>query len=227
MVQFTYKQDDVVQVDEDGRKVLAVDIQPEKACIFDCVVCTRGRTKYQGEWHDFGPIEKSLQSLREKIAEDHPDLVELYGQGDILTNVHLGEIIDCIHQQGLPVRLITNCYLLGIPGHMEVASKCEEVVGAFGIIDEEAFQKYHRPLPELHFSAEKQTESIVTFSQQYTGKFKLRVFFSKGFNDSDESVEKLKKIIGRIRYDSLWVVSTGKLPVSSERIAEIAKALGI
>ena len=57
MVQFTYKQDNVVQVDEDGRKVLAVDIQPEKACIFDCVVCTRGRTKYQGEWHDFGPIE--------------------------------------------------------------------------------------------------------------------------------------------------------------------------
>ena len=40
-------------------------------------------------------------------------------------------------------------------------------------------------------------------------------------------LEKLKKIIGRIRYDSLWVVSTGKLPVSSERIAEIAKALGI
>ena len=227
MVQFTYKQDNVVQVDEDGRKVLAVDIQPEKACIFDCVVCTRGRTKYQGEWHDFGPIKESLQSLREKIAEDHPDLVELYGQGDILTNVHLGEIIDCIHQQGLPVRLITNCYLLGIPGHMEVASKCEEVVGAFGIIDEEAFQKYHRPLPELHFSADAQTESIVAFSQQYTGKFKLRVFFSKGFNDSDESVEKLKKIIGRIRYDSLWVVSTGKLPVSSERIAEIAKALGI
>ena len=227
MVQFTYKQDDVVQVDEGGRKVLAVDIQPEKACIFDCVVCTRGRTKYQGEWHDFGPIEKSLQSLREKIAEDHPDLVELYGQGDILTNVHLGEIIDCIHQQGLPVRLITNCYLLGIPGHMEVASKCEEVVGAFGIIDEEEFQKYHRPLPELHFSAEKQTESIVTFSQQYTGKFKLRVFFSKGFNDSDESVEKLKQIISRIRYDSLWVVSTGKLPVSSERIAEIAKVLGL
>ena len=227
MVQFTYKQDNVVQVDEDGRKVLAVDIQPEKACIFDCVVCTRGRTKYQGEWHDFGPIEESLQSLREKIAEDHPDLVELYGQGDILTNVHLGEIIDCIHQQGLPVRLITNCYLLGIPGHMEVASKCEEVVGAFGIIDEEAFQKYPRPLPELHFSADAQTESIVAFSQQYTGKFKLRVFFSKGFNDSDESVEKLKKIIGRIRYDSLWVVSTGKLPVSSERVEEIAKTLGV
>ena len=224
---FEYKQYEFVKVDPDGRKVLAVSISPEKSCIFNCAICNLGKTKYQGEWHDFGPAEESLEGLRQKIAQEKPDLVELYGKGDILTNVHLGEIIDCIHQQGLPVRLITNCYLLGIPGHMEVASKCEEVVGAFGIIDEAAFQKYHRPLPELHFSAEKQTESIVTFSQQYTGKFKLRVFFSKGFNDSDESVEKLKQIISRIRYDSLWVVSTGKLPVSSERIAEIAKVLGL
>lgn len=119
-------------------------------------------------------------SLRAKIAQDKPDIVELYGQGDILANIHLGEIIDCIHAHGLPVRLITNCYLLGIDGHMEVASKCEEVVGAFGIIDEKGFRKYHRPLPELGFTAEKQTESIVRFSQQYQGKFKLRVFSARG-----------------------------------------------
>ena len=224
---FTFKQDDVVQTDEDGRRVLAVDIQPEKACIFDCVVCTRGRTKYQGEWHDFGPAEDSLASLRAKIAQDKPDIVELYGQGDILANIHLGEIIDCIHAHGLPVRLITNCYLLGIDGHMEVASKCEEVVGAFGIIDEKGFRKYHRPLPELGFTAEKQTASIVRFSQQYQGKFKLRVFFSKGFNDSDEQIEQLRAIIARIRYDSLWVVPTKKLGVSPERMEEIRAALGL
>lgn len=222
---FKYKQDEFIQVDEDGRKVLAVDIQPEKACIFNCIICNRGKTKYQGEWHDFGPVEDSLRSLREKIAEDKPDLVELYGQGDILTNAHLGEIINCIHQQGLPVRLITNCYLLGIPGHMELACKCEEVVGAFVVVDDEAFQKYHRPLPELHFSAEKQKESLLRFGRQYTGKFKLRVALSKGFNDSDESVKKLKEIVDQVPHDSLWVASTIKLPVSDERVAEITEAL--
>ena len=225
MIYFKYKQDHNVQVNGDGRKVLYVDIQPEKACIFNCIVCTHGQTKYQGEWHDFGPHEESLADLRAKIAEVKPDIVEIYGQGDILTNVHLEEIIDCIHGEGKPVRLITNCYLLGIGEHMRVVCKCEEVVGAFGIVDEEAFKKYHRPLPELNFSAEKQTESLVNFCNNYKGKFKLRVFFSKGFNDRDETVAKIKGILERLTFDSLWVISTSKLTVDDGRIAEIASEL--
>lgn len=221
----TYKMDDFIKVGDDGRKVLGVDIQPEKACIFDCIVCNRGRTKYQGEWHDFGDIGDSLRGLREKIAEDRPDLVEIYGQGDILTNVHLEDIINCVHELGLPVRLVTNCYLLGIGAHMSVASMAEEVVGAFGIVDDEAFRNYHRPLPESDFTPARQTESIVRFSRQYKGKFKLRVFLSQGFNDSDESAAALKSIIDRVKYDSLWVASTNKLAVPDERVAEITKIL--
>ena len=108
---------------------------------------------------------------------------------------------------------------------MRVVCKCEEVVGAFGIVDEEAFKKYHRPLPELNFSAEKQTESLVNFCNNYKGKFKLRVFFSKGFNDSDETVAKIKGILERLTFDSLWVISTSKLTVDDGRIAEIAREL--
>ena len=221
----TFKKDEIIKVDEDGRKVLGVDIQPEKACIFNCIVCSRGQTKYQGEWHDFGPIEDSLQALREEIAAEKPDLVEIYGQGDILTNVHLEEIINCVHEQGLPVRLITNCYLLGIGEHMRVASLAEEVVGAFGIVDEEAFKRYHRPVPELEFSAEKQTESLVRFSQQYPGKFKLRVFLSKNFNDDDENVAKLKAIVDACKFDSLWVAPTAKLGTPEERVEEIREVM--
>lgn len=221
----TYKMDDYVKVGDDGRKVLGVDIQPEKACIFDCIVCNRGRTKYQGEWHDFGDITESLPDLRRKIGEDAPDLVEIYGQGDILTNIHLKNIMDCVHALGVPVRLVTNCYLLGIGEHMKVASLAEEVVGAFGIVDDEAFRIYHRPLPELDFTPAKQAESLIRFSQQYQGKLTLRVFLSRGYNDSDESAAKLKAIIDQVRYDSLWVVSTNKLAVPEERVAQIEKIL--
>lgn len=225
MNQFKYKQDDFIKVGDDGRKVLGVDISPEKACIFNCIVCNRGNTKYQGEWHDFGPIEESFQGLREKITVVKPDLVEIYGQGDILTNVHLKDIIHCVHEQGIPVRLVTNCYLLGIGEHMRVASLCEEVVGAFGIVNEEKFKKYHRPLPELHFTTQKQAESLINFSKQYKGKFKLRVFLSKGFNDSPEDVAVLKSIVDQVKYDSLWVASTNKLQISEERVAEITRVL--
>ena len=60
---FTYKQYEHVKVDPDGRKVLSVNINPEKACIFDSKICNAGRTKYQGEWHDFGDPAESLAGL--------------------------------------------------------------------------------------------------------------------------------------------------------------------
>ena len=217
--------DQFVKLEDDNRKVLGVDIQPEKACIFNCIVCNRGKTVHQGEWHDFGPIEDSLVCLREKIRETGPDIVEIFGPGDILTNTHLKEIIDCVHEMGLPVRLMTNCYLLGIDKHMEIASLAEEVMGAFGIVDDDKFAIYHRPIVEWGFSAKKQAESIIRFSNQYKGKFILRVFLSEGFNDSEQSIKKIKEVVDKTRFDSLWVVTTNKLNLSKERVKQIEAIL--
>ena len=222
---FTYKQDDFVKVDPDGRKILSVDINPAKGCIFDCVICLRGRTKEQREWHDFGPVEDSLSQLAERVQKEKPDLVEIYGQGDVLTNVHLEEVIDFVHQLGLPVRLVTNCYLLGIGEHMRVACKCDEMVAAFGLTDDSDFQKIHRPLKELGFTAKKQNESIIRFSHQFTGKFTLRVFLVKGYNDSDEKVSQIKQVLEQTRYDALWIVTTPKLTVDDARVKEISALL--
>ncbi len=218
---FSYKQYEFIKVDPDGRKVLAVSINPEKSCIFNCAICNHGKTKYQGEWHDFGPIEDSLAGLREKIAAEKPDIVELFGLGDILTHTKLGEIIDCIHEQGVAVRMLTNCYLLGIDGHMELASKCEEVVAGFCFVREEDFQKIHHPVKELNFTAAKQTESMIRFSHQYQGKFTLRVLLVKGYNDSDEQALELKQVVDQVKYDVVWVSTWPKFQVSDERVAEI------
>ena len=106
---FTYKQYEHVKVDPDGRKVLSVNINPEKACIFDCKICNAGRTKYQGEWHDFGDPAESLAGLAKRIEEEKPDIVEVTGgKGDPLTNPVLRGILDCAHSRGVAARLITN-----------------------------------------------------------------------------------------------------------------------
>lgn len=223
---FEYKQYEYVKTDADGRKVLSVNINPEKACIFNCLICNLGKTKYQGEWHDFGDPAESLRSLAEKIEQDQPDIVEVTGgQGDPLTNPVLQGVLDCIHNHGVSARLVTNCYLLGIDGHMELASQFEEVVAGFCFTDEDTFRKIHRPLPELQFSAAKQTESMIRFSHQYHGKFTLRALLVKGYNDSDAQVAELKDVIRQINYDILWVGTWPKYQVGDERVAEISKML--
>ncbi|MFA9376360.1 MAG: radical SAM protein [Lachnotalea sp.] len=220
---FNYKQDEFIKVDEG--KILRVDINPQKACIFNCVMCNHKKTMYMGEWHDFGPVEDSLKYLGEKIVQENPELVEVYGQGDVLTNTNLGAVIDCIHNHGLPVRILTNSYLVGIGEHMRLASMCEEVVAAIGLTNEADFKKIHRPLEEMDLTAAKQIESLVTFSKQYKGKLKLRIFLLKGYNDSDEKVKELKSVIDRVNYDSLWVATTQKLSISDERVEEIIEVL--
>ncbi len=221
-----FKQYKYVQTDADGRKTLTVNINPEKACIFNCRICNVGRTKYQGEWHDFGPIEDSLDALRKKIAEEKPDIVEITGgKGDPLVNVHVEEIIDCVHALGLPVRLITNCYLLGIGGHMKAACLCEEVVAGFCFTREREFRNIHRPRDIDGFTAEKQTESMIAFGENYKGKFTLRVLLVKDNNDSDAQVEELKKVVDRIKKTKLWVGTWPRFNVSDERVAEISAVL--
>lgn len=223
---FVYKKYEHVQVDPDGRKVLSVNINPEKACIFNCKICNAGQTKYQGEWHDFGDPGDSLKGLAERIEQEKPDIVEVTGgKGDPLTNPILQGILDCAHSHGVAARLITNCYLLGIDGHLEIATQFEEVVAGFCFTDEATFNEIHCPVPELEFSAAKQTESMIRFSHQYNGKFTLRALLVKGHNDSDEQVAELKKVIDQVKYTTLWVGTWPKYQVGEERVEEISKIL--
>lgn len=224
--QFEFKKYEYVSVAENGHKVLSVNINPEKACIFNCRICNVGTTKYQGEWHDFGTVTEDLNVLRERIISDQPDILEVAaGKGDVLTNPNLEAVIQCAHELGVKVRIMTNCYLLGIGDHMRLAHMCEEVVAGFCFTEEESFAYIHRPRPEDEFTAEKQTKSMIRFSQDYKGKFTLRVLLVKGYNDSDEQVKKLKEVVDQIKYDVLWVGTWPKFEVCEERVQEISKVL--
>ncbi len=142
-----------------------------------------------------------------------------------MTNTKLEDIINCIHAQGVKVRLLTNCYLLGVGDHMRIASLCDEVVAGFCFTDDEDFKKIHRPLQELHFTPAKQTKSMIDFSHQYKGRFTLRVLLVKGYNDSNKKAEELKKVVDQVKYDELWVTTWPKFNVSDERVAEINKII--
>ena len=209
---------------EDGRKILYVDVLPEKSCTYNCPICFR-KKEHQGPNWDFGDVEDSLQALSEQIKKDQPDLVYLFGQGDPITNDKIDRMIDEVHKHGLPVRIIVNGPMLDEKYHMREANMCDEVVGCLAFIKEEDFQRMHRPYSEV--SAEQKIRSLITFSNQYKGKFILRVVIFKGFYDTDEQLAELKAITDKIRYDELSIGTrpTGRLgdrfAVSNERLDEI------
>ena len=216
---------------EDDRKVLEVDILSEKYCNFDCVFCPFEQTENKiEEPMTFVETAEALDRFRELLATEKPDLVYLSSKGEALFNQAAGPIIDFIKSQGVQVRLLSNGYLLGQEHYLKVASKCDEVIGERAAVTEADFHKLQRPLS--FYSLEEYITNMIEFNQQYDGDFILDITMLKGYNDDQDSLERMKAIIARISPDSLDIGNPSdekvsrQFGLSPERLQQISKTLG-
>lgn len=226
MNNFTYKD---VYIEE-GKKVLEVNILPEKHCNFDCIFCPIGRSKNKVDTQkSFDEIDISLAELNKKIDETKAELVFINSKGEAFINDKILDIIDFIKNKGVSVRLLSNGYLLGREEFIKIANKCDEIVGEIKVIIEEDFQKIQRPIDG--YTLEKYINNMISFNKQYKGRFIFDVTIIKGYNDDEESVEKLKEVIKQISPDKIIVarmdddIFKKKLGISDEKFREISQEL--
>lgn len=226
MNNFTYKD---VYIEE-GKKVLEVNILPEKHCNFDCIFCPIGRSKNKVDTQkSFDEIDISLAELNKKIDETKAELVFINSKGEAFINDKILDIIDFIKNKGVCVRLLSNGYLLGREEFIKIANKCDEIVGEIKVITEEDFQKIQRPIDG--YTLEKYINNMISFNKQYKGRFIFEVTIIKGYNDDKESVEKLKEVIKQISPDKIIVarmdddIFKKKLGISDEKFKEISQEL--
>lgn len=226
MNSFTYKD---VYV-EDGKKVLEINILPEKYCNFDCIFCPIGRSKNKIDTQtSFDETDDLLKELESIIQDSKADLVFINSKGEAFLNDKVSEIIDLIKNKGLSVRLLSNGYLLGREQFIKIANKCDEVIGEIKVITEKDFQKVQRPIEG--YTLEEYISNMILFNKQYKGKFIFEITIIKGYNDDDESINKLKTIIGQISPDEVKIermddeIFKKKLGISDERYEEISNKL--
>lgn len=190
---------------EDGNKILEINILPEKYCNFDCVFCPIGRSKNKIDvMVSFEDYDLSITELDDKIEKIQPDLVFINSKGEALVNDKVDQIIDFIKSKGLKVRLLSNGYILSRPEYINIANKCDEIIGEIKAITEEDFKKLQRPIQG--YTIEEYIKNMESFNKQYKGKFIFEITIIKKYNDDKESIEKLKEIINRINPDEIEVV---------------------
>lgn len=183
---FSYKE---VYIEE-GRRVLEVNVLPEKYCNFDCIFCPIGRSNNKVDKQTaFEGHEAALEELGNRIDESGADLVFINSKGEAFVNEKLEEIIRFIQSKGASVRLLTNGYLLGRDEYRRIANICEEVLGEIKVITEDDFKKVQRPVDG--YTIAEYVSNMVSFNRQYDGKFIFEVTIIKGYNDDEESVLKL------------------------------------
>lgn len=72
---------------------------------------------------------------------------------------------------------------------------------------------------------------MILFNKQYEGKFILEVTIIKGYNDTEESINKIKNVINKLSPDKIIIERMNderfkkKLGISDERLDEISKVL--
>ncbi len=215
---------------EDGKRVLEINILPEKYCNFDCIFCPIGRSKNKIDTQkSFDEVESSLIELEKKIEDTKPELIFINSKGEALVHDKIDDIIDFIKSKDLSVRLLSNGYLLAKDEYIKIANKCDEVIGEIKVITEEHFKKVQRPIEE--YTLKEYIENMTLFNKQYNGKFIFEITIIKGYNDDNKSVKKIKEIIKKISPDKVIVVRIDdeifkkKLGISDEIFEEISNEL--
>lgn len=212
------------------RKILEMNVLPEKYCNFDCIFCPLGRKGHITDGQiKFPGLKAELLNLEKAIDTSLPDLVFINSKGEAFVNEDLSAYIDLIKRKGGKVKLLTNGYMLGEDKYSAIANMCDEVLGEVKTVEEQDFQKIQRPMEG--YTLEKHLSSMESFVKQYKGKFILEITLIKGRNDDDKSVEKLENIIKRIAPDEIEVVRfedeifSKKLGVSDEDYERISSRL--
>ncbi|EQF24020.1 radical SAM superfamily protein [Clostridioides difficile CD160] len=215
---------------EDGKRVLEVNILPEKYCNFDCIFCPIGRSYNKVDVpQSFYDMNDSLKELESMIEKNRAELIFINSKGEALLNDKICDIIELIKRKKVSVRLLSNGYLLGKDEYIKVANMCDEVVGEIKTISEEDFQRIQRPI--VGYTLDEYISNMILFNRQYRGKFILDVTVIKGYNDNDKSIDKMKSIIAELSPDKVIVERMNdekfkkKFSVSDERFEEISKEL--
>lgn len=215
---------------EEGKKVLEVNVLPEKYCNFDCIFCPIGRSDKKVDTQmSFDKIEELLLELESRVKDTGAELVFINSKGESFINDKIEGVINFIKTKGLPVRLLTNGYLLGKEKYIAIANKCDEIVGEIKAITEEDFQKIQRPMEG--YRLEEYISNMASFNKQYKGKFIFEITIIKGYNDDEKSIEKIKDIIKKIEPNKIIVSRLEeekfqrKLGISDKRYIKISELL--
>ena len=215
---------------EDGKRVLEVNILPEKYCNFDCIFCPVGRSQNKAdEQKSFGDIDSSLIELGHMIENTKAELVFINSKGEALLNNKIIDVIAFIKIKSLPVRLLSNGYLLGKDQYRQIANMCDEVVGEIKVTTEENFQKVQRPVSGYTLS--EYISNMADFNKQFKGRFIFEITIIKDYNDDDESIHKIKDIIEKISPDKIIITRIEderfkkKLGITDERFEVISTAI--
>ncbi|MBN1822458.1 MAG: radical SAM protein [Prolixibacteraceae bacterium] len=184
---------------------LGVDLVPKKVCSLDCIYCEVGKTtKRTLDRKEYIRIDKVKEELTHYFKNNPaPDYITFSGSGEPTLNVLIGEILQFIKQirPDIPVAVLTNGTLLYDKNVREAILNANLVLPSLDTATEVVFQKINRPVKGLYIK--KYIQGLIDFRKEFKRLIWLEIFILPGYNDTEDELTELKKVILKIKPDSV------------------------
>ena len=184
---------------------LGIDLVPKKVCSLNCIYCEVGRTTTltldRKEYINFNKVKEEL--IHYFNNNPYPDYITFSGSGEPTLNVRINDILLFIKQNkpDIPVAVLTNGTLFYDKDVRTAIIDADIVLPSLDAATDYVFKKLNRPHKNLHI--DKYIQGLIDFRKEFKGKIWLEIFILPGFNDSENELKELKKIILKIKPNSI------------------------
>lgn len=209
---------------------LGIDLIPKKVCSLDCVYCEVGKTtKLTTDRLEYVKYDKVIDELK-SFMRSHPkiDYITFSGSGEPTLNSRIGDVLNFVNKNypNVKTAVLTNGTLLSDKNLRKELLKADVILPSLDAAGQEAFEKINRPAPGI--IVQDYIQGMIDLRKEYDGKIWLEVLFLKGYNDSKDDLERLKKAILKIKPDSIQLNTLdrpgtveGLLPLTKEELLHI------
>jgi wyosine [tRNA(Phe)-imidazoG37] synthetase (radical SAM superfamily) len=180
---------------------LGIDLVPKKVCTLNCVYCEVGKTtKLTTDRMEYIKYDKIIDELQQFMSsKPNIDYITFSGSGEPTLNSRIGEVLAYIkmHYPTTKTAILTCGALLSLPELRSELLEADVILPSLDAGSQSMFEKINRPNPNLNIDT--YIKGLIDFRKEYKGQIWLEVFLLKGYNDSLEELDLLKKAILEIK----------------------------
>ncbi len=192
---------------------LGLDLLGERICSMDCVYCEVGKTDdLTDKRKPYVPAASILQELEKWKGEDHqkPDVITLGGLGEPTLNSEMPEVIRGVKKlfPSMKVAVLTNATTMTDSEVRRELMEADMVLPSMDSLITSEFRAINRPCKGT--DPEAIAKALIEFRKEFKGKIFLEVLLSRGYNDSDDNLSKMKDFSTELSPDRIDVVTLSR-----------------
>ena len=192
---------------------LGLDLLGKRICSMDCVYCEVGATDFLvTERKVYVPAADILEELERWKQEGllPPEIVTLGGLGEPTLNSELPEIISGVKRifPSTPVAVLTNATTMTNPEVRRELMGVDVILPSMDSLVMSEFRAINRPYKGT--DPDGIARALIELRKEFKGKIFLEILLSRGYNDSDANLSKMKEFCSVLSPDRIDVVTLSR-----------------